>query len=403
MRQGWLARFVAGRYLHSRRSHSVINLITGVSAVAVAVPVAAMIILLSVFNGFDGMIRTMFSHFDPDILISPARGKTFEPDSLLQTVNATQGVGQTSLFLDETALLVYGDRQFIATVRGVDSLFAQVIPIEAAVDLGEYMPWFGDMPRALVGRGVAYNLALNYTFEEPLRLFAPRRGGSFSSLLPLDNFRTGSLQASGVFTLDAQTDGEYIVVPLDFARRVFDYPCRVSGVMVRLAEGASVERTVATLQNSLGSDYTVKDRFQQKASLYRIMASEKWGIFFIVLMVLLISSCAVVGSLAMLIIDKRDDIATLSVMGAPAALVRRIFVAHAMLVSMLGAVGGLLLGLAVCYAQQRLGLVPMPAQSFLVRSYPVEVRLWDVALVAATFTTLNFLIIRLTASIMLRR
>jgi lipoprotein-releasing system permease protein len=258
------------------------------------------------------------------------------------------------------------------------------------------------MPQALVGRGVAYNLGLNYTLTEPVKVFVPRRGAAISSLLPMESFRSGSVFPSGVFTLDAQTDGEYVVVPLEFARRVFDYPERASGVMVRTAAGVSPEKASMALQQAVGDEYTVRDRYRQKETLYRILSSEKWGIFFIVLMVLLIASCAVVGSLVMLIIDKRDDIATLSIIGAPVRLVRRIFVTHAVSVSMLGAFGGLLLGLAVCLAQQLFGLVPMPAQSFLVQSYPVEVRLADVALVAVTVMSINYMIIRLTAAVMVK-
>ena len=397
-----LPLFIAGRYLRSRRSHSVINLITWVSSVAVAVPVAAMIILLSVFNGFEGMVRSMFTYFDPDIMVTVAQGKSFDPKQAQQKIAGVKGVENTSFILDENALLVYGGHQYIGTVRGADQMFDKVIPIEKAVDGGRYQPYFGDMPQALLGRGMAYNLGVNHQMMEPVKLYVPRRGSSFSSLLPLESFRSGSLFPSGVFALDAQTDGEYIIVPLEFAQSLFGYGGKVSGIMVKVGQGASSDRVKAELKKVLGEEFSVKDRYEQKVSLYRVMTSEKWGIFFIILLVLVVSSCAVVGSLVMLIIDKKEDIFTLSVMGAGRGLIRKVFVGHAMMISMIGAVGGLLLGLAVCLAQQYLGIVPMPADSFLMESYPVEVHWSDVAVVAASFTLINYIIIKFTASIMIK-
>lgn len=390
--------FIAGRYLRSRKSHSVVNLIAWVSSAAVAVPVAAMVILMSVFNGFEGMIKAMFTHFDPDIMVEAAAGKTFASEGIVQLIAAVDGVAAVSPILDENALLVYGNRQYIAKVRGVDDNFGEVIPIDAAVDEGEFSLYFGDRPQALVGRGVAYNLGVNYSILQSIKIFVPRRGAAFSSLLPMNAFRSGYVLPSGIFTLDAQTDGEYMLIPLDYAQNIFGYDGRVSGIMVRTDNPASVK---AELGKMLGDEYSVKDRYQQKASLYRVMTAEKWGIFFIVLLVLLISSCATVGSAAMLIIDKRDDIFTMSVMGADRKLTRRIFVNHGMMVSMIGAAAGLVLGLGFCFAQQYLGLIPMPAQSFLMDSYPVAVQWGDIALVAAVVTAINYIIIKFTVSIMI--
>jgi len=396
-----LPLFIARRYLRSKRSLSVINLVSWVSAVAVAVPVAAMIILLSVFNGFEGMVRGMFTHFDPDIMVTAARGKVFRIDTLRVRLDSQPGVAAVSLFLDENALLRYGDRQSIATVRGVDSLFTRVVPIDKSLDRGEYRQWFGDLPQAVVGRGLAWDLGVGQNIQQPINIFVPRRAATFSSLLPIADFRSGGVFPTALFALDVETDGQYIIVPLVFWQRLTDYGGRVTGAMIK-TEAGQTGKVKAELRRALGDDYLVRDRLEQKASLYRVMVYEKWGIFFIILLVLIISSCAVVGSLAMLIIDKQQDIFTLSVLGANRRFIRRVFINHAMMIAMIGASSGLALGLAFCLLQQRCGFKSMPAQTFLTDSYPVEIHAGDIALVALTVAVVDYIIIKFTASIMIK-
>ncbi|GHV01003.1 membrane protein [Bacteroidia bacterium] len=398
-----LPLFIARRYMRSKRSLSVINLISRVSMVAVAVPVAAMIILLSIFNGFEGMVRGMFTRFDPDIMVTAARGKVFDPDTLGCNVAAWPGVEAVSMFLDENALARYGDRQFIVSVRGADSLLGRVVPIEECIEQGDYRQWFGDMPQAIVGRGVAWNLGVSCHMPQPISLFVPRRGAIFSSLLPLESFRSGGVFPAGIFALDVETDSQWIIVPLEFWQQVSGYEGRASGLMIKTERDSDAAKVKESLRKELGANYVVRDRLEQKASLYRVMVYEKWGIFFIVLLVLVISSCAVVGALAMLILDKQDDIFTLSVFGANRTFIRRIFIDHAMMTAMAGAGAGLALGLLFCLLQSWLGLIAMPAQTFLTDSYPVEVHIVDIAVVAATVAVVDYIIIRFTASLMIKR
>ena len=230
-----LSLLFARRYLFSKKSHSVINVISGVSAVAVAVPVMAMVILLSVFNGFEGLIRDMYKSFDPDILITPSSGKVFDTDSVpQQRLAEVPGVEAWSFSLEENALFEYRDRQYIGVMRGVDSLFATVVPIDSLLTEGRYRLRFGELPEACVGQGVAYTLGIRTNFNDPISVYAPRRG-QFSSLLPQSIYRKGELFPSGIFALEAEVDGKYMIVPLDCAQRLLDNEGKASSLAVRLS------------------------------------------------------------------------------------------------------------------------------------------------------------------------
>ncbi|MBQ4279076.1 MAG: ABC transporter permease [Rikenellaceae bacterium] len=397
-----LALFFARRYLFSRKSHSVINIISGVSAVAIAVPVAAMVILLSVFNGFSGIVRDMYRGFDPDLVVLPAGGKVFGDSLVRARVGAVPGVAVTSGVLEDNALIEYRGRQFIATVRGVDSAYSRIVPFDGLITDGEAGLWFGDMPQAVVGQGVAYALGVRTALYDPLRVYAPRRG-RISSLLPVEGYRRRDIGVGGVFALEAETDGKYVMVPLDFARGLFGYGGQLSGLYVGLAPGANARAVREAVAAAAGPEFRVLTREEQKASLYRIMVYEKWGIFFIILLVLVVASFSVVGSLAMLIIDKRKDIATIITLGGDVRFVQRIFVTEGMLIASLGAAAGLVLGLAFCWAQQAFGFIALQGQTFLLDAYPVEVRAGDVAGVIVSFAVVDYLIARLTVVRMIPR
>lgn len=397
-----LSMLFARRYLFSRKSHSVINVISGVSAFAVGVPVAAMVILLSVFNGFDTLIKGMYREFDPDIAIVAAEGKVFDPGAVSGRLADFPGVALVSQVVEDNALLEYRGRQYIATIRGVDSLYGSVVPIEDMVVEGEYQPWFGDMMQALVGQGVAYNLGVRTALYDPVKVFIPRRG-SFSTLLPVDAYRMREIFPSGIFALDADTDGKYVITPIEFARSLFDYPGKVTSLMVRTSPGTDVAKVAASIGSELGDEYRVLTRYQQKASLYEVMAYEKWGIFVIILLVMVIASFSVIGSLAMLIIDKRGDMRTIMSMGGSVGFVRSIFVREGMMISLAGALSGMVLGLLICWVQITFGLIPMPAATFLVEAYPVVVKLSDIAAIAVCFTAVSYIIAKFTVVRMIPR
>ncbi len=391
-----LALLFARRYLFARKSHSVINLISGVSAFAVGVPVAAMVILLSVFNGFEQLVRNMYGDFDPDILVTARSGKVFRTDSLPRTLLLnTEGVQEVSMILEDNALLEYRGRQYIGTLRGVDSLYRHVVPIDSMVVAGQYQPLFGDIEQALVGQGIAYNLGVRTALLDPIRAYVPRRG-SFSTLIPLNSYREERILPSGIFMLDAETDSKYVIVPFSFAQRLFDYEGYASGAMVKVRPGADPDKVRTVLSARLGDDFKVQTRYQQKASLYRIMTYEKWGIFFIILLVMVIASFSIIGSLAMLIIDKRRDVRTLFNLGGSIRFVRGIFLREGMLISMLGAAGGMIFGLALCWVQMQFGVIRIPAETFLVDSYPVVVQWPDLLGIAVAVIAVNYIITKFT-------
>lgn len=396
-----LPLFFARRYLFSKKSHSVINIVSGVSAFSVAIPVMAMVILLSVFNGFEGLIKSMYRSFDPDIRITPVRGKVFPIDSLpRERFLAIDGVRDAAYALEDNAVFEYRDRQAFGTMCGVDSLYRQVVPLDSLRTEGVFQLQFGDFPEAYVGQGMAYALGIRVNLNSPISVYVPRRG-RVSPLLPYSFYKKQNIFPSGVFALEAEVDGKYVIVPLHFAQELLDYPGQASSVAIRLEADASPQRVQQQIGQWLGDDYKIQSRYQQKESFYRIMMYEKWGIYFIILLVLVIASFSLIGSLVMLIIEKRKDSQTLVTMGADTKLLRKIFVAEGMLIYLIGAGGGLLLGVALALAQQHFGLLKLSGETFLIDAYPVEVHPSDLAWVIVTFVSVSYLISVLTVRAMI--
>ncbi|WP_419489896.1 FtsX-like permease family protein [Alistipes sp.] len=396
-----LPLFFARHYLFSKKSHSVINIVSGVSAFSVAIPVMAMVILLSVFNGFEGLIKSMYRSFDPDIRITPVRGKVFPIDSLpRERFLAIDGVRDAAYALEDNAVFEYRDRQAFGTMCGVDSLYRQVVPLDSLRTEGVFQLQFGDFPEAYVGQGMAYALGIRVNLNSPISVYVPRRG-RVSPLLPYSFYKKQNIFPSGVFALEAEVDGKYVIVPLHFAQELLDYPGQASSVAIRLEADASPQRVQQQIGQWLGDDYKIQSRYQQKESFYRIMMYEKWGIYFIILLVLVIASFSLIGSLVMLIIEKRKDSQTLVTMGADTKLLRKIFVAEGMLIYLIGAGGGLLLGVALALAQQHFGFLKLSGETFLIDAYPVEVHPSDLAWVIVTFVSVSYLISVLTVRAMI--
>ncbi|MBP3612662.1 MAG: ABC transporter permease [Rikenellaceae bacterium] len=397
-----LSQLFARRYLFSAKSHSVINVISAVSVVAVGVPVAAMIILMSVFNGFAGLVDGMQSAFDADLEVRPREGKTFMTDALpTDSIRSIEGVRGVSFALEQSALAEYGGRQVVITVRGVDDNYTDVLPMTDYVQTGEFELRLGEIEQACVGSSVAYRLGVRTFLDTPLNLYSPRRG-EISTLLPIDAYTHRRTWPSGVFMISGDVDDGYILTTIELAQSLFDYDGRASQLLVDVRDEASLERTRDAVQGAVGDDFKVVTRLEQQAALYRIMKYEKWGIFFISLLVLIIASFSIVGSLAMLIIDKRDNITTLRAIGARTEFVRSIFTGQGALIGLLGAAIGLVLGVGICWAQQHFGLIEMPGTTFVVRYYPVEMKLTDILLIIAAMVIVTMAITQLTVRTMIR-
>ncbi|MEG2614277.1 MAG: FtsX-like permease family protein, partial [Alistipes sp.] len=397
------AGFVARRYLFSPKSRSVINLIAGLSVVSIAMPVAAMIILLSVFNGFETLVKSMCSAFDADLTVTPVRGQTFALEAIDSAALAhIDGVLALSYVLEQSALIERDGRQTTATLRGVDDGYAAVLPSVAdAVTSGEYRVRLGDYDRLVVGRAMAYTLGLQALADSDVSIYALRRG-NFSSLLPIESYTRRTVSTAGVYTLDLETEQQYILTSLRLAQELFSYDGKSSALLLRVDPRADVEQLRSQVAEAVGADFRVRTRSELRASFYAIMTYEKWGIFFISLLVLIIASFSIVGALAMLITDKRDDLVTLRALGASTPILRRVFHFEGGYISAIGAMIGVMLGVGLSLAQQHLGWIEIPADTFLTKSYPVEFRWVDLAVVVGSFCVVTLCITRLTVYNMIK-
>lgn len=398
-----LSRYIARRYFFSPRSRSVVNLISGLSVAAVAIPVAAMVILLSVFNGFETLVKSMYSAFDAELTLTPRRGQTFSVTDLdTSALRRIPGVGALSLTLEQSVLLEHGGRQATATLRGVDDSYGEVFDLSDAVVTGQWRVRLGDLERLVIGQSMAWMLGIRSLADADVTMYAVRRG-SFSTLLPMDNYTRRTEPVGGVYVLDLDTERTYVLTSLRLAQSLFETPDRVSAVQIRLTPGASPERTREAVAASAGDGFQVRTRDELRASFYRIMTYEKWGIFFIALLVLVVASFSVVGALSMLIVEKRGDVETLRALGADTDLIRSIFRTEGLLICGLGGVIGLVVGVTLSLLQQHLGLIEIPAESFLTKSYPVEFRLTDLVVVAAAFAVVAALLANVTVRSMIKK
>lgn len=397
-----LPQLFARRYLFSRHSRSVVNLISGLSVAAVAMPVAAMIILLSVFNGFEALVRSMYSAFDADLSVTARQGQTFRAEEVdTAAIRRIEGVAALSFTLEQSALLEHGGRQATATVRGVDDAYGEVFALEEAVTTGDGRVRLGDLDRLVVGQAMAHQLGIRTLADADVTLYAVRRG-QFSSLLPMANYTRRTIPVVGAFSLDMETEKQYVLAPLRLAQELFDYPSRASALVVRLAPGADPGAMKRRVEAVAGEDFRVRTRDELRASFYRIMTYEKWGIFFIALLVLLIASFSVVGALSMLVVEKRRDTATLGALGADTSLLRAIFRSEGYLICGLGALAGVVIGVGATLVQQHFGLIEIPAETFLTKSYPVRFRFADLVVVLAAFAAVATVLCRFTVHSMIK-
>jgi lipoprotein-releasing system permease protein len=369
-----LPLFIAWRYLKSKKSHNVINIISGVSVAGVTIGTMALVIVLSVFNGFESLVISLFNTFDPEIKVMPARGKTFSPDTYpWDKIAGIPGVRAQTGTIEEKVLLRYGNNQYLATLKGVDHNY------ETWTGLSSMMLEFKGQPLAIPGQGVAYYLGLNLdNFQREIEVYAPRRKGAIG-VNPEQAFNRMDIRPAGIFSIQQDFDSKYMIVPISFAREVLGYKGELSSVEIALNEGTDMVKVQSGIRQLLGNNFEVKNRFEQQEVLYRIMRTEKWAIFMILGFILFIATFNVIGSLSMLIIDKRKDIAVLYSMGADHKLIRKIFLTEGMMVSFSGAITGMILGALVCLIQQQFGLVKINTEggSFLIEAYPVLMQAMD--------------------------
>lgn len=384
-----LSLYIARRYLFSPKSHRVINIISGVAIAGVTLATAAMICTLSVFNGFKELVAMQFTAFDPTIEITSATGSVIDTsDKRLADLSATPHIETISYSLEGKAMVQYRGRQTMVTLKGVEDNFAELTDIEnALVGNGQFILRDSMFHYATPGIGLVSTLNSGIYFTEPLEIYCPRRGRKVNITNPGANFKKGHLYASGkAFIVNRpEYDDNSLLTSLDFARDVLGRSdTEVGSIGLRIADNADVATVKNSISKALGSDYKVNDRYEQQAELFRIMEIEKFISYIFLSFILLIACFNIIGSLSMLIIDKKQDMKTLHCMGASNRTVTRIFVFEGWLVSAIGAIAGLILGVAVCLLQEHLGLLTFGDGNFIVESYPVKVEVYDIL---ATFGT----------------
>ena len=388
---------IAWRYLFSKKGHNAINIVSGVSAAAVGVVAAAMVCVLSVMNGFGALVEHMFSEFDPEIRITPAQGKSFRLDTLpVQQVLALPFVQAASQVVEETALVRYKDHQQPARIMGVDTVFQHITHIDSILSDGYFSVYDGAFERCVMGRGLAAQIGINAHFVGAVHLYAPKRLERVNMLRPDDAFLHETAFMAGTFAVNQTTyDDQLLIVSLPLARRLFQYDTlTVTSLELQLASDSrlSARQMKTQLRNCLGDGYIVADRYEQQADFFRILKIEKLLTALLLAFILLIACFNVIGSLSMLIIDKQEDIRILQHLGANNQTIRRTFLYEGWLITTLGALFGLLIGLAVCLLQQHYGLLKLGSGvDYVISAYPVLVQAGDVLAVAAIVLLMGFL------------
>ncbi len=390
------------KYLTSRKSHSVINIIATVSLLAVVVPVAAMVILLSVFNGFESLVRDLYKVVDADIEITTQGGIATADEPLRSKIVECEGVEAASAVVERQALLVYRDNRVAVRLRGVDKEYKRVVPIESHISLGNCEVELGELDRLVLGEGVTYELGMYAMAAGDVDVYS-LGGGQIGSIMPTLSMRNERLDVCGTLVIDQQHASSFALTSLRAASRLFGTDGRADMLLVKVAEGVSHRRVAEQLRGVLGEEYAVTLREDKNAGFYAIMRYEKWAIFFVSLLVLIIASLSIIGTVIMLVIEKQGEQSTLLSMGADNNFIRGIFVREGLLISGLGGAIGLAIGVAVTLAQQHFGFVKMPNGNFLVENYPVELQAVDLVVIFVVFVVVALVVSLAATSTMIKR
>ena len=403
-----LAWKIARRYFAAKRSHHLINIISKISVAGVCVGTMGLIIVLSVFNGFGNLVLNMYDSFDPDIVITPTKGKFFNPeDAQIEKIKALLSVSVTTYTLEENVLLRYKERQFIATMKGVSSTYFQSSDLQTKIIDGSPMLRHGDLNFMIPGAGIAYSLGLK--LNDPvsrINVYLPKKGIDPSSALmnPDEAFSQRTIAASAVFSVQQDFDNKFAIVPIDFIREMMGEETKISSIEIKLKKGIDQQTAAQEIQQLTGAKFKVKDRFQQHEFLYKILKSEKAGVYLILCFILLIATFNVFGSLTMLIIDKKKDILSLINMGASVSFIKKVFFIEGLLISVFGAGIGMLLGAGICFAQQQFEIIKLgDAENFVTSSYPVAMQLNDFLLVAVIVLSIGSFAAFVTSRLIVKR
>ncbi len=389
--------FIAKRYLFSKKKHNAINIISGISVCGVAFATMALVCTLSVFNGFRDLIANFFTAFDPELKITVVEGKVFNPsETVFKKVRNLPSVAVFSESLEDNAVVQYKGRQNVVTIKGVQDNFQQLTQIDSILyGKGMFMLHADELNYGVLGVQLVSTLGCGLRFVDPIEVYAPTRGEDINLANPMASFKVDYLYSPGVaFAVNQKKyDASYILTSLDFARHLFDYDKEVSSIELKLKDSENVDRVKKQIQSIIGSRYIVQNRYEQQQDVFHIMEIEKLISYLFLVFILMIACFNVIGSLSMLILDKKKDVVTLRNMGASNKLIYRIFLFEGRMILFLGALIGILLGLFLCFLQQRYGLVPLgdSAGTFVVDSYPVSVHVSDIVIVFISVVVIGLL------------
>ncbi len=382
--------FIAKRYFSTKKSSNFVHIISWVSLLGVTIGTAALILVLSVFNGFEDLILSLYNSFDPHLKITYAEGKVFNPDKV-QSVLDNDAIEKSSFVLEEKVLLKYQEKEYIATVKGVDENYLTLTNFDSLLVDGEYLNKYENTNIAIVGRGVAYYLSMGVgNMFEQLQVYIPNRN-SKTLLNPTTAFKQGSVLPIGIFGIQAEIDEKFIITPLAFIQNLADRENEISAVEIKLKNADEMLAVQQELQKELGDIFIVQNRLEQQEFLYKILNTEKLAVFLILAFIMIIATFNIIGALSMLMLDKKKDIQTFKSLGATRNEVQQIFFNKSVLTIIAGTVIGLSVGLGLAFLQQTFGFIGMGNGSFVVDVYPVAIKLNDVLLVSTTVILIGLL------------
>ncbi|MFT5481290.1 MAG: lipoprotein-releasing system permease protein [bacterium] len=384
-----LVRFIAKRYLFSKKNTNAINIISAISVLIFTVGTAVMIIILSFLNGLEGLVKGMDDSFDPDIKIEAKYAKTFNADSVLQLVNVVEGVLEVSKTLEDNVVVRYGDAQEIAKIKGVDAAFKSVTNVDTFIVYGDYKLEKDGNQFAVFGAAISTSININLeSIQTKATLFVPKKGVEFNQLNPDASLNLQYVIPAGVVVLNEDGDKDLIIASLELVQSLFEVPGRVSGLELSVKEGEE-KAVLKALKVSLGESYSIRTRSEQNEAAYKVFKTEKWATFAILVLVVLIAAFNTIGALTMLVLEKKKDIQILRSMGAPSKTIRNIFLNEGMLITWVGIILGLMLGVSFIWIQDVYGIVPL--EGSFVEYFPVVLNPLDLLGVVVVISVLGLL------------
>jgi len=387
-----LSSMIAGRYLFAKKSHNVINIISLISGIGIAVGTCALIIVMSVYNGFQEIVKDAYSKVEADFIIAPASGKFLcAEDEALERIRTCASVESFYPVVQERVFINYDDARSIATIKGVDTTYQRNRTVTSCMTEGRFDLYDGEIPSAIVGLSLARKLHISPRFLDAIDIYFPARGRKVSLTNPMASLNSLSLFPTGIISLEQQADKEMIFIPLEEAQRLLEYDESVSFIEINLKQGCDQTGSDEEFRTILGDRYVLKNRYQQNETVYKMMKYEKIAIYMILLFIIIIISCNVFGSLTMLIIEKEDDIATLKSLGARDSLLKRIFISEGWMITLYGIAAGTAAGIILSLIQQVFGVISLPG-NYIIKAYPVILRFTDILITIFSIALIGFII-----------